>query len=97
MPNRWLTSARTFLTFRVALPDWRGLPDWLGLPFGAPGGEQLVLQPEHGGVLIGIGVVVAEQVQDSVHAQQLKLVLSRMAGLTCLRRGDLRAEHDVAE
>src|SRR4051794_1540818 len=37
----------------------------------SPRGEQLVLQAEHLRVLLGLGVVVAEQVQDPVHGQQL--------------------------
>ena len=39
--------------------------------------EQLVLQAEHRRVLLGLGVVVAEQVQDAVRAQQLHLVRRR--------------------
>jgi hypothetical protein len=42
-------------------------------------------------------MVVAEQVQDSVHRQQLKLILRAVPGLGGLFGGDLRAEHDVAE
>src|SRR3954454_22359349 len=33
----------------------------------SPRGEQLVLQAEHLRVILGLGVVVAEQVQDPVH------------------------------
>ena len=44
---------------------------------GHPLGEQPRLQPEHLGVLLGLGVVVAEQVQDPVGEQQRELVLER--------------------
>ena len=62
-----------------------------------PGREQLVLQAEHLGVLARVGVVVAEQVQDAVRAQQLKLGLHVMAGPGGLPRGDLRAQHHVTQ
>src|SRR5690349_15549844 len=39
----------------------------------SPRGKQLVLEPEHLGVLLRLGVVVAEQVQDPVHGEQLEL------------------------
>ena len=41
---------------------------------GPPGRQQPVLQAEHRRVLVGLGVVVAEQVQDAVRAQQVDLV-----------------------
>ena len=37
--------------------------------------EQLVLQAEHLALLVRLGVVVAEQVQDAVHGQQVELVV----------------------
>jgi hypothetical protein len=39
----------------------------------APVGEQLGLQAEHLGVLLGLAVVVAEQVQHAVRGEQLQL------------------------
>lgn len=42
-------------------------------------------------------MVVAEQVQDAVHAEQLEFFLCRVARLFRLDGGDLRAEHHVAE
>ena len=59
--------------------------------------EQLGLQAEHLALLLRLGVVVAEQVQDAVGAQQLQLVLGGVPGGAACRCGDLRAEHDVAE
>ena len=40
-----------------------------------PLGEQSRLEVEHLAVLVGLGVVVAEQVQDAVHGQQVELVV----------------------
>ena len=48
-------------------------------------------------MLARVGVIVAEQVQYAVRAQQLKLVLHVMPGLAGLLRGDLRAQHHVAQ
>ncbi|OLT04198.1 hypothetical protein BJF90_23955 [Pseudonocardia sp. CNS-004] len=64
---------------------------------GPPVGEQLGLQAEHLPLLLGLGVVVAEQVQHAVHGEQVHLVGERVARLAGLRPGELRAEHDVAE
>src|SRR5689334_13014814 len=49
-----------------------------------PRRQQLALQAEHLGVLLGVAVVVAEQVQHTVRAEQLELVgraVARLAGL----------------
>ena len=64
-----------------------------------PLGEQPRLQPEHLGVLLGLGVVVAEQVQDAVDGQQVDLVADRagLARASGLPLGDLGAEHEVTE
>ena len=59
--------------------------------------QQLVLGAEHGGVLFGLGVVIPEQVQDPVHAEQLELVLGGVASLDGLFGRDLRAQHHVPE
>jgi hypothetical protein len=48
-------------------------------------------------VLFGLGVVITEQVQDPVHAEQLELVLGGVAGLRGLLRRDLRAQDHVPE
>ena len=75
--------------------------DSLQGPEAAPGcifqAQQLGLQPEHLALLVGLGVVVAEQVQDAVGAQQVQLGLGGVPGLDRLLGGDLRAQHDVAE
>ena len=55
------------------------------------------LQGEHLLLLVGLGVVVAEQVQHPVHGQQRELVPERMSGRLSLFGGELRAQHDVAE
>src|SRR3954454_2124659 len=59
--------------------------------------EQPGLQVEHLLVLVGLGVVVAEQVQDPVHREQLDLVLGGMPGLRRLPLGDRHTQHQVAE
>src|SRR6201991_1048501 len=64
---------------------------------GAPVGEELVLQGEHLAFLVGLAVVVAEQVKHAVHGEQVQLVGERVAGLAGLRLRELRTEHDVAE
>ena len=66
-------------------------------PRGLPGGQQPVLQAEHFRVLLGLGVVVAEQVKDSVRAEQVDLVLHLMAGLGGLHLGHLRTDHHVSK
>ena len=50
-----------------------------------PRGEQLVLQAEHLLVLLRLGVVVAEQVQDAVHGEQLELGVGRWPAVTACR------------
>src|SRR5690348_11066457 len=50
------------------------------LPAGAPLAQQPVLQAEHLALLVGLGVVVAEQVQHAVHGQQVQLVGQPVAG-----------------
>src|SRR5581483_11732222 len=55
------------------------------------------LQSEHLALLVGLGMVVPEQVQYAVHGQQVQLVGCRVAGRHRLGGGDLRGEHDVAE
>ena len=47
---------------------------------GTPLGQQVVLQPEHDPMVVGVGVVVAEQVQDAVHGEQLDLGVLAVAG-----------------
>ncbi len=75
----------------------------LALAGALPLGEQPGLEAEHLAVLLGLGVVVAEQVQDPVHGQQVDLVgggvvgLAGLAGLLGLPLGDRVAQHQVAE
>ena len=64
---------------------------------GEEGQQQLALQLEHLPLLLGLGVVVAEQVQDAVRREQQQLLLGGVAGLGGLPGRDARAEHDVAE
>ena len=64
---------------------------------GEEGEQQLALELEHLALLLGLRVVVAEQVQDAVRRQQQQLLLGRVAGLGGLLGRDGRAEHDVAE
>src|SRR5262245_30633359 len=65
--------------------------------FGAPRREQPVLQSEHRRVLLRVAVVVAEQVQDAVRAQQIDFLAYGVPGAPSLDRRHLRAEHHVAE
>ena len=67
------------------------------LPARLPRCQQRGLQAEHLLVLVGLGVVVAEQVQDPVHGQQVHLVPRAVAGLGGLPLRDRGAEHQVAE
>src|SRR6266516_3540125 len=48
-------------------------------------------------MVIGVGVIVSEQVQDAVNAQQLELGFRAAAIRLRLPGGDLGAEHNVAE
>ena len=64
---------------------------------GPPALEELLLEAEHLLLLLGLHVVVAEQVQDAVGGQQHQLVVHRVAGGARLPDGDRRAEDDVAE
>ena len=56
-----------------------------------------LLTPVTVSVLIGLGVVVAEQMQYSVHGQQGQLVAEAVAGGGGLVGGELRTQHDVAQ
>src|ERR1044071_267747 len=46
---------------------------------------------------LGLGVVVAEEVEDAVDGEQVDLGLAAVAGLLALARGDGRRQHEVAE
>src|SRR6476661_10423705 len=59
--------------------------------------QQLALQLEHLAFLVGLGVVVAEQVQDAVRREQQHLLDRGVAGLGGLLRGDRGTQDDVAE
>ena len=61
----------------------------------APGHEQLFLKAEHRGVFAGVRVIISEQMQDAVDAQQLDLGLGAVP-LRLLGR-DLRTQHHVPE
>ena len=55
------------------------------------------LRREHLLLLGRLAVVVAEQVQHAVRAEQVQLVLGAVTCRRRLRPGDVRAEHDVTE
>ena len=59
--------------------------------------EEVALEAEHLLLLLGLGVVEAEQVQEAVRREQQQLVHRGVPGGLRLRLGDLRAQHDVAE
>jgi hypothetical protein len=59
--------------------------------------QQFALQAEHFCLLLGFGVVIAEQVEDSVRGQQQHLVLGGVPGTPGLDLGHLRADRDVAK
>src|SRR5690348_17291646 len=59
--------------------------------------QQLALELEHLALLLGFGVVVAEQVQDAVRGEEQQLLLGGVAGVGRLLRRHRRAQHDVAE
>jgi hypothetical protein len=52
-------------------------------------GDQVALQTEHLALLLGLGVIEAQQVQQSVRGEQDQLVDGRVAGRLSLRLGDL--------
>ena len=62
-----------------------------------PGAKNLVLQAEHLGLLRRLGVVEAEQVQQPVHQQVLRLLCRAPTVLAGLPLRHRRAEHDVTE
>src|SRR6478609_8107051 len=64
---------------------------------GDPFAQELVLEAEHLLVLVGLGMVVAEQVQDAVHGEQVELGSGGVAGGLRLLLRDGRAQHQVAE
>src|SRR6187455_2374599 len=74
-----------------------GLPRGGLVPGGLPLREQRVLQAEHLAFLLGLAVVVPEQVQHAVHGEQRQLVPEAVACLAGLGGGERRTEHDVAE
>src|SRR5216683_2987988 len=63
----------------------------------APRAEQLILQAEHGRTFIGFGVIISEQVQDAMGAQQLEFVPEGVRGAARLLAGHLGAQHHIAE
>ena len=60
-------------------------------------GQELALPLLHRRLFPRIGVVVVEQVQHAVDDEQRELVVERRTVLGRLRRGDRRADHDVAD
>src|SRR5690625_2191141 len=64
---------------------------------GEEGEEELALEREHLVLLLRLGVVEAEQVEDAVRGEEEQLLGGAVTGGLGLGGGDLRAEHDVAE
>src|SRR5690606_22338548 len=62
-----------------------------------PALQQAALQPEHLAFLLRLGVVIAEQMQDTVHGQQFQLLEGSVAGHGRLPSRHLRTQHDVAQ
>src|SRR5258708_8169376 len=58
---------------------------------GPPGRQQPVLQAEHGSMLLGLGMVIPEQVQDALCGEQVDFVVNGMLGAPGSRGGNLRA------
>src|SRR5262249_61248889 len=97
-PPGWTGSATatTGVAHLAAGARQRG-PDGSAAARLGPAAHQSRLQLEHGLLLVGVAVVVAQQVQDAVRAQQVQLGLDRVAGLARLAGGHLAAKDDVAE
>ena len=78
---------------------WVPLPRAVGrsAAAGEEGQQELALELEHLALLVRLGVVEAEQVQDAVRREQQQLLVGGVAGLLGLVRRDARAQHDVAE
>src|SRR5712664_701371 len=64
---------------------------------GPPGRQQPVLQAEHGSMLLGVGMVIPEQVQDAVGGEQVDFVRNGMLGPPGSRGGNLRADHYIPQ
>src|SRR5690349_1671308 len=62
---------------------------------GEEGEQQLALELEHLAFLVGLGVVVAEQVQDAVGGEEQHLLDRGVPGLERLLRRDRGAQDDV--
>src|SRR5215207_10536731 len=78
---------------RPRLPDHRRTGDGFARR-GLPALEELLLEAEHLLLLVGLHVVVTEEVEDAVGGQQDQLVVHRVAGGAGLPDGDRRAEDD---
>src|SRR5688572_673097 len=63
----------------------------------APLLEQLALQAEHHRVLLRLGVVVAEEVQDAVDGEEVDLGLTPVPGLLPLPLRHRGCQHEVTE
>ena len=59
--------------------------------------QQLHLAGPHPGRLLGVGVVVSEDVEDPVDDEEGQLVLHSAGVLVCLSGRDRRADDDVSE
>ena len=87
-----LASPRLVLPFRVTAG-----PDSLVRRPRARTASSSSCRPNMAALLVRLGVVIAEQVQDAVRAQQFELVPQRVPRLGGLVGGHLGAEHHVAE
>ena len=64
---------------------------------GQEGQQEAALEVEHLLLLLGLGVVVAQEVEDAVDGEQEHLLDGGVAGGQGLLGGDLRAQDDVAQ
>ena len=62
-----------------------------------PCGDDLVVESEHDALLLRLGVVVAEQVKQTVDEEVFRLPVGGTTVLGRLASRDGRAQHDVAE
>src|SRR5665647_2581926 len=63
----------------------------------APSRDDLVVETEHHGLLLRLGVVETKKVEKAVYEEVLGLFVGRPPVVSGLSRGHRRAEHDVAE
>src|SRR5690606_18189411 len=103
--RRSAASAATSTAVRTSMTSARTSSHHSGMSESSPsmsalgeeGEQQLALQREHLLLLLGLGVVIAEEVEDAVRREEEQLLGGAVAGGLGLRGGDLGAQHDVTE